>query len=228
MKLKSILALCAVAAFTVTAVAPAIAAPVRPWANSSGSGTFFSWNGGGDDNGLFGDPSLIGGNTFLFFPNNFRAESQGAGLVSTDDRMEFNLIADPGFEITGIQISEIGDYELSGDASVDVIATLTLSELIAPNRVYSDSLTPNFDPLIQGSGTWSADGLIDLSTAVPGVTQLNFELYNLLEATASVGGVASIEKTLVGEGFQITIIPEPASLAMLGLGAFAVIRRRRA
>lgn len=207
-------------------VAVAAPASAAPWSNSNGSGTGFSWTNGHDDNGLYGSPLLSGGNTFVFFPSNYRAESIGAGAQSTEDRMEVTITLDPGFTLTAIQVVEFGDFELTGEnASVQHIATIGVDELAPLNRNFSAPLNNNFTA---GSGTWESNGTLDVSAVAPGITEFTLALDSELIAIAGAGEIASIEKSLSAGQIQITLIPEPATLALLGIGGLAAIRRRRA
>jgi hypothetical protein len=233
-----------IAAFGLVAslAGTASAAPLRPWGGGldSGSATFISWTGGGDDAGLFGDPLIIpaGGpgeyDTFVFFPAGFRAENAGTGSsVTTTDRIEVTITANLGYNVTSIVVSEYGDYAITGPGgSVDLQGTLSASEVGGLGRFYSDSVDPALGfpsfPITSGSGDFQADASIDLSGDVPGWTSFTFELENDLIAFAAAGSTASIEKKLVGQGVAVQFIPEPATLALLGMGALVAVRRRRA
>lgn len=207
---------------------PAMAAPARPWANSSGSATNWTWANGGDDNGLFGDPVLIGGDTFVFFPSNFRAESQGAGEVRTDDRIEVQIFANAGLALAQVIVTEYGDYSITGaSGQVDVIATLDLTEIGGSGRSASAGLSSPQLPTASGSGNWDATAAIDLNFEVPLWTAFTLELTDELIAIAGAGTTASIEKTLAGAAVGVTIIPEPATMALVVLGLAGLSARRR-
>jgi hypothetical protein len=205
-----------------------------PWTNANGSATNFNWQDGGSDFGLFGNPTLVGGDTFLFTPGNYRAQSQnGAGAVTVGDRLEVDILAHAGFDITGVRIQEIGDYAIfggNGDGEqVAVSGSLILSDL-ERLRFASDTLvsTP-VSPITSGSGIWTADASLDLSAAFPAWKQFTLIFDNdLVAITNDLGEVAWIQKKAVGVGVAVTIIPEPVSLCLLGLGGLVLAGRRKA
>jgi hypothetical protein len=200
------------------------------WSNSNGVATSFTWENGGSDNGLYGDPTLVGGNTLVFFPSGFRAESNNGVTDSVSDRLFVDIIANPGQKLTEIVISELGDYGIVGAGSVNLLATLDITDLLNPMRTESDMLTANPTmPIVAGSGNWSASGGVLFSMA-PGEewTHIRLELTNLLEAFSSAGSSSFIEKKVAGTGIQIMVIPTPGAAALLAMGGLACSRRRRA
>lgn len=219
------------AAIAITiATSSALAAPAMPWSTPSGSATDFTYTGGGDDNGLFGEP-LIVGNSFFFFPSNFRAESDGDQNVN--DRMEVNIHANLGFDITGVVIQELGDYQITGTGEVSVSGTLQLVNLDIPFppqvRQAPLLITQGTAGVINGTdlnGPWDGSANQDLSGESIAWDNFSLVLTNELVATAT-SGVSSIEKTFTGGAVVVTVVPEPASMTLLLLGAASVVARRR-
>ncbi len=193
------------------------------WTNKEGSADNFDWSGGGSETGLFGSPTIVGGNTFLFFPSNFRAESLDGVSEITYDKLEFNLAAHSGYTIKGMVIHELGDYGISGTGEVSVSGTMFLTNL-SEWGVYSDNLvsTPS-SPITSGSGQWSAE------VGVDGLdwTNLNVTLNNNLIARSDPGSEAFIEKSVAGVAIEIIIIPEPATICIVGLGGLMLVRRKK-
>ena len=95
-----------------------------------GSATAFDWFNGGSDNGLFGDPVLVGGNTFVFTPQNFRADSLDGVSGTAADRLKVTLVAKPGQMITGIRITEFGDYGITGNGEVRISGGLFMTNMV--------------------------------------------------------------------------------------------------
>lgn len=195
-----------------------------PWNNPNGVGNFFTWSGGGSDNGLFGSPTLVGGDSFVFFPQNFRAQATNGGAAQVSDRLEVTLEAFQGFRFDQITITEIGDYGIFPPGSNGYVAAnmaMFVTDLLN-FRVASDNAT--FDAN-SGVTNWSLTGAVDLTLNPPDWTKVKLVINNNLIAIAGADGVAFIEKKIT-RGLIITV-PTPGSLALLGLGGLVAARRRR-
>lgn len=202
-----------------------------PWSNPNGSAAFWSWSGGGSDNGLFGSPVLVN-DTFVFTPSAFRAQSVNGVPAITADRLQVDIHANPNYFITGIRITEFGDYGIFTQGSVSASGNLFLTDLdnTEPNgdpRVRTNALvTTPPSPITSGSGEWTAVTEIMLDFENPVWTNLRLVLNNNLVALSAPGNVTFIEKKVVGAGIRIEIIPEPSALALLLLGGLTALRRR--
>jgi len=193
------------------------------WTDPNGSAGLFDWANGGSDTGLFGDPTIVG-NTLTFAPSNFKAEAANGEMVEVWDTLHFDIIVHPGSVITGIIIEELGDYSILGSGMVDVFSTVTVTNLDDPNVIYTNELTVNpLMPVDIGDGIWTAIGGIDNIE----VTHIRVSLENGLLALADYGSIAMIEKKVVGDSIAITIIPEPATIVILGLGGFLLRKRTK-
>lgn len=198
------------------------------WTNSSGTGSFFSWSGGGSDHGRFGDPVLVGGNTFVFSPPAFVATSLNGQGAATPDRLEVRLTAFPGQRFTQISVSEHGGWVISGVGTVQDSGTLILTDLVTARAPAFQSLQhspvmPISSP--NSAGNWTGTANINLA-GIPGPdwTDLVLVLTNTLQASSQPGTTASITKTEL----IITIVPAPAVVGPLALGmGLASVRRRR-
>lgn len=193
------------------------------WSNPSGTATDFNWANGGSDTGLFGSPILVNGNTFVFFPSFFRASSANGVSGSAYDRLEFDIIAHVGNTINGFTINEYGDYGILGaGGQVQVTGTLFLTNLQNFAVKTSNLVSTPASPITSGSGEWTAvAGRNDL-----GWQHLKVVLNNNLLAISGPGGQSFIEKKVGAGAVSITIIPEPATLAILGLGGLLLLRRK--
>lgn len=208
------------------------AAPV-PWSNPSGSVPgVFSWSNGQSDNGLFGSP-VVAGNSFTFFPSNFRAIGSNGGAQTTTDRLSFTLEIAPGnvlFE--GLTVNEFGDYSITNGGQVSADAFLFVTNLNAPVNPPGNPLTgsASFDnnqlPSGNASGNWSLQIVRNLPPSPNGWTRIQVVLNNTLQAVGGANGTASIEKK-VG-GITITVlVPEPATAGVVASGLGMLLVRRR-
>lgn len=188
------------------------------WSNPGGSGGFFDWQNGQSLNGLFGDPTLIGGNTLAFFPSNFRAESIDGLADSIYDSLEFELIAHPGFSFQNIAITEYGDYGILDNGQVQVSGGLTITNLdtmdILTATINNDLLTPVTGDVLPWQG-WTL-----LNIGQPNWTHIKITFENGLLAISDDGSIAFIEKKVLGNAITLQVIPvpEPATVAMLSIG----------
>jgi hypothetical protein len=204
-----------------------------PWAVPSGSGSFFTYSGGGSDFGLFGNGTLVGGNTFQFTPANFQANSNNGVSGSSTDRMEIHLHANASQRFTQLRVTELGDWAITGIGDVRDSGTLQSSDNINP-RFPPAILAPlGYLPVMPiitpGSGTWQGTALIDFTT-VPGPdwTDITVVLTNTMQATTGPGSSSHIQKTFVsGPAVIIQVLPTPGSATLIGLGGLLAARRRR-
>jgi hypothetical protein len=189
---------------------------------------------------LYGAPS-INGNLLDFDPTAFGANAAGAGGFDiTDGQLNFTMTAESGTSIDTLIVSEGGDYSFSGlvpDAGTFVVVSVATTvnilevngitlgvpiEIFQTDTFVSDYLTIG-NPPASGLNLWSLDYSIDLASQVNGdVTKIEVVIDNQLSATTTDGNQAFIAK----KDFNVNI-PEPTSLALLGLGAAMTLRRRR-
>ena len=188
---------------------------------------------------LYGAPSITG-NLLDFDPLAFGANSAGGGFDITDGQLNFGVMATQGNSIDVLYISEGGDFSFSGltpDAgtflSVSVLTTVNILEvdgvaLVTPIEVSQvDTLVTDYitvgNPPATGLNLWSLDYTIDLASEVNGsITKIEVVVDNQLSTTTTAGNQAFVSK----KDFNVNV-PEPTSLALLGLGGLLVMRRRR-
>lgn len=200
-----------------------------PWSNPSGSAAWFTWSNGGSANGLFGSPTLVGGDTFLFSPAGFRAQSSGGGTVTKSDTLEFDLDAGPGLYFSDIMITEYGDYGLVGTAGGSVTASgrLTVADRFSPASFSGALITTPGSPITSGTGAWQGTAAVALPGLSNPLSNIHVTLTNDLIAISVGGSISFIEKKVVGSAVALQILPAPSSLVLLGLGGLAASRRRR-
>jgi hypothetical protein len=200
-----------------------------PWSNPNGSSPgFFSWENGSNDVGLFGDPVPIG-NSLVFFPTNFFSSSN-AGIIppATHDKINVDILALAGQQISQINIIEVGDYQINGtgpNTSVNASGTLVVTPLnVAGLPAVSPLATAPPMPVVTGSGVWQGTASAILAN---GITKIHLTLDNILQARSDPNTSTFIEKK-VTQGIIIQIlIPEPTTIGLLLCGAPLLLRRRR-
>lgn len=224
MRKMNLVALMVAAVFSIAVARPASAVL---WTNSSGTSPgLFSWSNGGSDQGLFGDPVVVG-SQFIFSPSNFRAVSSNGVAQTTADRLFVTIDIAPGNSLVAVSLSELGDYSILGTGTVQASGFMFVTDLNSGN-VASAVMSTN--PVFPLSTTTSAAGIWSGLISVPlpnGATRVTIIVNNILQAISGANSTAYIEKKNAGLVLDI-IVPEPASLSMLALGGLLMGRRRRA
>lgn len=196
------------------------------WNNPNGTAAGFDWKDGGSDNGLFGDPTVLG-NTFTFFPNGFIATGLNGTASIVSDRLEVELIAHQNFNFSGIKITELGDYGILGTGGVQTTAFMVVTDLDIVRPWETDLMVTNpAMPIMSGSGAWTGTMAVDL-LSVPGPDWVHIKLVlnNNLQAFADANSSSFIQKKAAG--ITIEVLPTPGTLALLGFAGALAARRRR-
>ncbi|MEX0652523.1 MAG: PEP-CTERM sorting domain-containing protein [Phycisphaeraceae bacterium] len=176
--------------------------------------------------------STVGGTTvdrLNFSPDaDFAAFAPQAGGLSsdtTDGVLRFTLEAKEGQTITGVELSEFGDWSITvlvdGQGLVTVGGALFAEEggNLAQTSIAASGLPGPTDST--SSGTWNGSAELDLSN-FSGQT-IDIVINNTLQAAAD-DATAFIAK----KGFQVdvTSVPEPGTLLLMASGALLMLRRR--
>ena len=211
-------------------------AAAGPWTHPSGTGTNFSYSGGRDVAGLFGEPTASDGK--ITFPTTtLGVSSSGGGSASRTDTVSFDVHVNAGWQLASIQVLAVGTYAVSGNPTLNSASAdfaLAVSETDADPQEWPGEWAPNPEmPVNGGSGDWYSYGLaaIDLSGASPPpADSVHIELTGHLTAISAIAGTALININ-PGTGLEINVntvpIPEPSTLSLLTTAGWFGFRRRR-
>jgi hypothetical protein len=219
-----------------------------------GDANGFSYSNGADLNGLFGTPFVGGANndTLIFSNFQFSVSASNGAADSKNDTVTFDVLVDPGLQLNRIHTIVTGDLLVIGadDSSgsyVDLTTAMTVTELNGSGRVLTNEPGvcdfgacdligspvpfPRAATLGNGGvdfGQFSGLSEVDFSGVSPApasLVRISLSVQTLAQAFAQ--GSATLNTNLAQQQLQI-IIPEPATLGMLGMAMALVIRRRRA
>lgn len=200
-----------------------------PWTTPNGETAEFFYSNGQDQNGLFGNPAVTG-NLFVF-QTSFLANASDGTTQSFGDTVSFDVLAKPGLFFDTIAVFAGGQYTVTGDPlenSVDVTALLSLDENDGAARHFEGALVTDVAfPVTSGSGFFNGSATVDVGNVFPSPSNnLHIELNNNIMAISGPGGSATISITFEALSIEFGIIPEPASLSLLAVGACVLVRRR--
>ncbi len=168
-------------------------------------------------------------NFLVFEPNAsfvaFAPNAVGSG-DTTDGRLQFLLTAKPGNFLGLITVNEGGDFTISGSGTVNVGGSIRIKDPVTTLNIgsavgFSKTGVPSSGT---SDGLWSATATIDLTNL--NRTEVLVVIDNTLSASVnSTDGSAFIAK----KDFSVavtTFVPEPASLALLGIGSLVILTGR--
>ncbi|MBI5708157.1 MAG: PEP-CTERM sorting domain-containing protein [Armatimonadetes bacterium] len=168
------------------------------------------------------------------------------GLTISGDMPSMDGYGDSDNMVFGIDMNAVfsgyGNYQnfvltgLGWDVTLTATAPSWLSELAAAFESSSQAdgvyLRPGAGNNFGGTGSYSSGGIVDL--VGPGLTVvLDADNILRLEFYESFNDFADAQDGFWHDGsrldlqFNADLVPEPASMAVLGLGALALIRRRK-
>jgi len=178
---------------------------------------------------LYGTPTYDGDSLVFGAVPGISATATSGDADVIDARLDFVIEAFDGETLGLITFDESGFYSVLTDTdSVGAIGGAIITLESGGDTVILDvALISDPESFIFGSafGSWTGHGEIDLTRYDVSSVTVSFD--NILTASApNSGGLAHIDKKVVVIDVD-TNVPEPSSLALLGLGGLALIRRRR-
>ena len=217
------------AAAAISVAGSTFAAPIN-YGDFSGSTVNYLDVTEDDTDPSYGVPSIAGDKLFFadLATNNFIAGVSDT-VVGT---ITMNVASNDGSDLANIWIEEGGDYQYSGLGGAQGLLTASLSVLVfdADTNALLTSGTADYSTGVLTApadntpvGFWDLSLHIDLSGLA--TDEVFVVVNNNLSAIGSDPSTGFIQKKYFD--ITTTTVPEPGSIALLGLGGLLLVRRRR-
>lgn len=177
---------------------------------------------------LFGQPNVFGNNLSFLPASNFATAENGSS-DETIGILTMTVNAKNNQEIRGVSILNLGTTNILGQTTsstytafeTDLLVTVTAS-----GDVYNDSASGVFTQTVP---LWDGSTFIDFAgMGINGITSISLTFSSTLQAFSEAGTTSHIQSSLVQEEILVGVfIPEPASIALLGIGGLVLGARRR-
>lgn len=213
------------------------------------AGTTVQFTNINDELGLWLQPSASG-DTLIFNPTAYTASCPGAGCpagaVEVDDTLEFTIDANPGESLGILLIEEWGTSTITLDGGIvqtGVDALLTNVGVTELDGTPVNTLAQSGGNLVFAPGdTFNADGvvnfygsvLVDLDALIaaqsPGETRSATSVTIILNnplTSFSFGGGGLVDGTITKDEFRVTVVPEPGTALLMGLGLVGLASMQR-
>jgi|SRR5882672_5503829 len=186
---------------------------------------------------LYGGMPTVAGDSLLFFPTTFRAESNNAaGAVSVDATIHFELRSRnaTNIDLSNVSVSEFGDYFITpgSGGSVSAVAQLGAINLQAANPPgsFRQDVQQTGSLTATGANPWTLVTDIDFRQVwLTPTDRVALDLQNNLSATSVLNpSEAWIQKKFQGMIVDVQVVPVPPALPLLlsGVAGLAFLRRR--
>lgn len=178
----------------------------------------FEWQNGSSQNNYINNFSFDHDqSTFIF-------NLEGFSTYSTiGDSIQFDLIAKPGYVITGIGIRQIGEYMLYGNGTIDVQNNFSIIDFDTGGTTFGVlNITPDMSLTSEGYFIWKS------SSDIAGLycSRLTVSFSTLMSVSADDYSFAYLRETDFDIPVTMELIPEPATVAFLALGSVVFIGRK--
>lgn len=214
--------------FTMIAVTAFLPALSMAASYGGGAGTDFTYTNAADIHGRFGMPIPAGNDIFFPFAT-FSASANSANPTDLDsDTLTMDVQANPGLQIDSVQFRLLGTRTITGTAGANTVQShgeLTVTGQAGDTFSGFDSYMFFDDQPVVGA-SWTDEVIVTVPLGTQ-VTEINLVITQGLMAVATDGDALITATFELPTTILVSVIPEPSSLALLGLGALGLTHRRR-